>query len=54
MLLSVAAALIGFLLLFCGEDRFVVGAAATARKLGIFPVLTGFVIVGFATSAPAC
>ena len=35
-----------------GADRFVVGAAATARNLGISPILIGLTIVGFATSAP--
>ncbi len=52
MLLSAAAILIGLLLLFWGADRFVVGAGATARNLGVSPVLIGLVIVGFATSAP--
>ena len=52
MLLSSAAILIGLLLLFWGADRFVVGAGATARNLGVSPVLIGLVIVGFATSAP--
>ena len=52
MLLSAAAILVGLLLLFWGADRLVVGAGATARNLGISPVLIGLVIVGFATSAP--
>lgn len=52
MLLSAAAILIGFVVLFWGADRFVVGAGATARNLGVSPVLIGLVIVGFATSAP--
>lgn len=52
MMLSVAAILAGLLLLFWGADRLVIGAAATARNLGVSPVLIGLVIVGFATSAP--
>jgi len=52
MLISAAAVLIGLLLLFWGADRLVVGAGATARNLGVPPILIGLVIVGFATSAP--
>jgi cation:H+ antiporter len=52
MLISAAAILIGLLLLFWGADRLVVGAGATARNLGVPPILIGFIIVGFATSAP--
>ncbi len=35
-----------------GADRFVHGAAATARNLGIPPLLIGLTIVALATSAP--
>jgi len=42
----------GFLLLVWGADRFVLGAGATARNLGVSPLLIGLTIVGFATSAP--
>ena len=52
MLISAAAILIGLLLLFWGADRLVVGAGASARNLGVPPILIGLVIVGFATSAP--
>ncbi len=52
MLLSAAEILIGLLLLYWGADRLVVGAAATARNLGVSAILVGLVIVGFATSAP--
>ncbi len=44
--------LAGFVLLVWGADRFVVGAAATARNLGVPPLLIGLTMVGFATSAP--
>ncbi len=35
-----------------GADRFVLGAAATARNLGISPLVIGITVVGFGTSAP--
>ncbi len=43
---------IGLVLLIIGADRFVHGAAAIARNLGIAPLLIGLTIVAFATSAP--
>ena len=42
----------GLLLLIWGADRFVHGAAALARNLGIPALLIGLTIVAFATSAP--
>jgi cation:H+ antiporter len=42
----------GFVFLVWGADRFVVGAAATARNLGVSPLIIGLTIVGFGTSAP--
>lgn len=42
----------GLALLIWGADRFVLGAAATARNLGVAPLLIGLTIVAFATSAP--
>lgn len=52
MLLNLAAILLGFVLLVGGADRFVCGAAALARNLGVSPLLIGLTIVGFGTSAP--
>ncbi len=52
MLLHITAILAGFGLLIWGADRFVIGAAAIARNLGIAPLLIGLTIVGFGTSAP--
>lgn len=49
---SVAAVVIGLALLVWSADRFVLGASATARDLGVSPLLIGLVIVGFGTSAP--
>jgi cation:H+ antiporter len=43
---------VGLLLLIWGADRFVHGAAATARNLGVPPLLIGLTIVALATSAP--
>ncbi|SEM76707.1 calcium/sodium antiporter [Nitrosomonas marina] len=47
--LAVAA---GLILLAWSADRFVEGAAVTARHFGMPPLLIGMVIVGFGTSAP--
>jgi cation:H+ antiporter len=43
---------VGLLALIWGADRFVHGAAATARNLGIPPLLIGLTIVALATSSP--
>ena len=42
----------GLVLLIWGADRFVHGAAAAARNLGVTPLLIGLTVVAFATSAP--
>ena len=52
MILPVIALLCGFVLLVWSADRFVDGAAATARHAGMSLLLVGMVIVGFGTSAP--
>ena len=52
ILLSIIAVLGGFALLVWGADRFVHGAAATARNLGVSPLIIGLTIVGIGTSAP--
>jgi len=52
LILSFLAILAGFALLVWGADRFVHGAAATARNLGVSPLIIGLTIVGFGTSAP--
>ncbi|MFZ5841814.1 MAG: calcium/sodium antiporter [Pseudomonadota bacterium] len=49
---SVLALLSGLGLLVWSADRFVDGAAATARHFGMPSLLIGMVIVGFGTSAP--
>ncbi|WP_231756974.1 calcium/sodium antiporter [Microbulbifer elongatus] len=52
MILASLAIIAGFLLLMWSADRFVDGAAATAKHAGMPPLLIGMVIVGFGTSAP--
>lgn len=42
----------GFVLLVWGADKFVAGASALARRLGVSPLLVGLTIVAFGTSAP--
>ena len=52
MLLYSAATVAGFALLIWGADRFVIGAAGTARNLGVPALLIGLTVVALATSAP--
>ncbi len=52
MLLYSCSMLAGIVLLVWGAERMVVGAAVTARNLGVAPLLVGLTVVGFATSAP--
>jgi len=49
---NIGSIIVGLIVLTWGADRFVHGAAATARNLGIAPLLIGLTIVAFATSAP--
>ena len=52
MLLSVGVVICGFLLLAGAADRFVFGAAATARNLGVSALMVGLTVVAVATSMP--
>ena len=52
MTLAFIAIVTGLALLVWSADRFVEGAAATARHFGMPALLIGMVIVGFGTSAP--
>ncbi|WP_297790711.1 calcium/sodium antiporter [uncultured Marinobacter sp.] len=52
MLLAIGAIIAGLVLLVWSADRFVEGAAATAKHLGMPSLLIGMVIIGFGTSAP--
>lgn len=52
MLVDCIAIITGFILLIWSADRFIVGAAATARNFDVPPLIIGLTIVGFGTSAP--
>jgi cation:H+ antiporter len=52
MALNFIALFVGLALLVWSADRFVEGAASTARHFRMPPLLIGMVIVGFGTSAP--
>ncbi|HDV7285029.1 TPA: calcium/sodium antiporter [Mannheimia haemolytica] len=52
MTLAVAAIIGGLMILVWSADRFVEGAASTARHFGMPPLLIGIVVIGFGTSAP--
>ena len=50
--LPAIALVCGLILLVWSADRFIAGAAATARYAGMPPLLIGMVVIGFGTSAP--
>ena len=52
MIAASLAILVGFIALTWSADRFVEGAAATAKNWGISPMLIGLTIVSIGTSAP--
>ena len=52
MLLASFAILVGLIILVWSADKFVLGAAATAKQLGMSPLLIGMTIVSLGTSAP--
>ena len=52
MLIATMAVLGGLALLVLGADRFVTGAAGTARALEVSPLVIGLIVVGIATSMP--
>ncbi len=52
MYLPVIAIVAGIVCLVWSADRFVDGAAAVARRLGVSELIVGMVIVGFGTSMP--
>ncbi|GAB3273392.1 calcium/sodium antiporter [Parahaliea aestuarii] len=52
MMLAFSAVIFGLVLLVWSADRFVEGAASTARHFGMPSLLIGMVVVGFGTSAP--
>ena len=52
MLYPILALISGLILLVWSADRFVIGAAATAKNFGMSTMLIGLTIVSFGTSAP--
>jgi len=52
MIIPALVVFVGLILLAWSADRFVYGAAATARNLGVSPLVIGLTIVGFGTSVP--
>lgn len=52
MSLAFAAVIVGLVFLVWSADKFIEGAAVTAKYFGMSPLLIGMVIVGFGTSAP--
>jgi cation:H+ antiporter len=49
---EIGAIIVGLIFLVWSADKFVIGAAATARHLGMSPLLVGLTIVAIGTSAP--
>lgn len=52
MTLPIVAIILGFIGLIWSADRFVEGAAALAKNLGMTPIMIGLTIVALGTSAP--
>ncbi|PJX14515.1 calcium/sodium antiporter [Halomonas sp. 141] len=52
MLLAFVAVVVGLVLLIWSAEKFIDGAAATSRWLGLSPLLIGMLVIGFGTSAP--
>ncbi|MDO6749993.1 hypothetical protein [Gilvimarinus sp. 1_MG-2023] len=52
MITALVAVLIGLVVLVWSADKFVLGAAATARRLGMSPLMVGLTIVSICTYAP--
>lgn len=52
MLMPLLAVLVGLFLLIWSAEKFIDGAAATSRWLGLSPLLIGMLVIGFGTSAP--
>ncbi len=52
MLLPILAVIAGLALLIWAADRFILGASALARAVGISPLVVGMVVVGLGTSSP--
>jgi cation:H+ antiporter len=51
-MLNILFLFLGIVLLTCGGEALIRGSLAAAKRLGVSPLLSGLVIVGFGTSAP--
>ncbi|AWL11031.1 Inner membrane protein [Saliniradius amylolyticus] len=49
---AIAAIVVGLVILVWSADRFIEGAAATAKHAGMPTLIIGIVVIGFGTSAP--
>jgi len=52
MFLAIAAVLVGIIILVFSADKFVEGAAVTAKYFGLPPLLIGMLVIGFGSSMP--
>jgi len=52
MLIPSGYLVIGLILLIFAADKFILGAAALSKHLGVSTMLVGLIVVGFGTSAP--
>ncbi|MFV0543852.1 MAG: calcium/sodium antiporter [Marinicella pacifica] len=52
MLIASGYLVIGLILLIFAADKFILGAAALSKHLGVSTMLVGLIVVGFGTSAP--
>lgn len=52
MLLASGALIVGIILLIFSADKFVDGAAVTAKYFGLPPLLIGMLVIGFGSSVP--
>lgn len=52
MILFFSGIIVGLIILVLSADRFINGSVATARNLGMSPMMIGLTIVAFGTSAP--
>jgi len=52
LILQITGLIVGLVALVWSADRFVIGASATARILGVSPLVIGILVVGIGTSAP--
>ncbi|GIF23247.1 Ca2+/Na+ antiporter [Actinoplanes tereljensis] len=52
MILDIAGAVAGLILLAVAADHLVLGSSRLARRLRISPVVVGVVVIGLGTSAP--